>query len=89
MINGTRLWIACALIWACQWIAPRAMRPVLVAYAQMLERFPVELDAGRNYGVIIVPWSVGAASRSKALFLQRCAIDAAHAARDAAEVIAP
>ncbi len=77
----TRNWFAAAMIWAASWIAPRSMRPVFLAYAAMLERFPVELNSGRTYGVITVPWALDAEARGKALLMQDRAIEAAIAAR--------
>lgn len=83
-----RLWLATRLIWTGAHIAPRLVRPIFVAYCRMLEAFPEEIKAGRQFGVITVPWSAGPAGRGKAELMQARAMEAAATARKGIEVIA-
>lgn len=77
-MNRIRLTIAVVIIYVAARIAPRIMRTIFEAYAQMLERFPAELASGHTYGVVTVPWG----SKAEAMIQQEYAINASKWARE-------
>lgn len=81
MINKARLWIATSLVYVAARIAPHPMAAVFVAYVMMLEKFPAELQQGRTYGVIAVPWALSSTDQGKAFMMQNSATQAAAEAR--------
>lgn len=76
-----RLWAATALTWVAAHVAPREMRPVFLAYCQLLGDMPAQIEMGRRWGIVTAQWSLERDGLGKASRLQRAAIAAATRAR--------
>lgn len=80
-MNSLRLRLAAVLSWLAAKAAPDLMKSVFATYGNMLEAFPNELQAGRSYGVLIVPWCLGEAETDKSDQMREACLKAAAKAR--------